>query len=190
MQYVLHTKEDAPEAARASLERVERKYGFVPNLAATMAQAPGLLHAYLEAEEAFRASALSAAEQEVVALTVSFRNACLYCMSAHSMLASMAGLPEEEVGALREGRSLASPRLEALRRFTLALLDAGGPVDPDAAEAFLRAGFTRSHALAVPLGVAFKSLSNLTHHLQPVPVDEPMLPFLWSPAGAAAGVGR
>lgn len=188
MEYVMHTREDAPDTARAGLERVEAKYGFVPNLAATMAQEPGLLHAYLEAEQAFRDSALSPQEQEVVALTVSFHNGCRYCMSAHSMLASMAGLAEADLTALRSGTALPTPRLEALRSLTLALMGVGETGADAAIEAFLDAGFDRHAALAVPLGVAFKTLSNLTHHIQPVPVDEPMQDFLWEPVGPEARV--
>jgi len=190
MEYTIHTMDDAPDAARSSLDRVSRKYGFVPNLAATMAQVPELLHAYLEVEEAFRQSALSPTEQEVVALTVSFRNGCRYCMSGHSMLGAMSGLGDADLEALRAGSPLPTRHLEAVRRFTGALLDVRGEVPEETVEAFMEAGFTREQVLAVPLGIAFKTLSNLTHHLQPVPVDEPMAPFAWAPTTHGEGVTR
>ncbi len=181
MDYVMHTRLDAPSAAAESLEKVAEKYGFVPNLAATMAQEPGLLSAYLVTEEAFRSSALSRVEQEVVALTVSFRNGCEYCMGGHSMLASMSGMTDEDLAALRNGAPMPTPRLEALRLFTIAALEARGSIPEDALRAFLDTGFAREHVLAIPTGIAFKMLSNLTHHLQRVPLDEPMAPFAWTP---------
>lgn len=176
---------DAP----SSLARVESKYGFVPNLAAAMAGSPELLHAYLEVEEAFRNSSLSAVEQEVVALTVSLRNACAYCMAGHSMLASMSGLGDASLAALRDGAQLPDERLEALRVFTTTVLDARGSVDEADIEKFLAAGFDEGDVLAVPLGIGFKMLSNLTHHLRSVPVDEPMAPFAWR-APTAPGATR
>lgn len=187
MEYVIHGRDDAPEGARASLESIERKYGFIPNLAGTMAQVPELLDAYVAAEAAFRRSALSPVEQEVVALTVSHRNGCRYCMSAHSMLATMSGLGAEDLEALRHGAPLPTARLEALRSFTRTLLEGHGEIADDKVEALLAAGYTREQLLAVPVGVAFKMLSNLTHHLQAVPLDEPMVAFAWEPASSANG---
>lgn len=181
MNVVMHTLESAPPEARASLELVKSRFGFIPNLTATMAQAPGLLHAYIEIWDAFSASALSPVEQQVVALTVSFRNGCRYCMSGHSMLASLAGIDGAALDALRRGGPLADRRLEALRAFTLAVIEAGGPVPESTVDAFLAAGFTREHVLAIPLGIAFKTLSNMTNRIQFVPVDEPLAGSRWEP---------
>ncbi len=185
MEHVIHTEETAPEASKPHLAAVRQKYGFVPNLAGSMSSAPPVLTAYLALEEAFRESPLSPVEQEVVALTVSRKNGCEYCMSGHSMLAGMVGLGADDLNALRAGSPLLTPRLESLRKFTEALLEATGSLDEGTVSDLYEAGYTREQAMAVPLGIAFKTLSNLSHHIHPVPVDDAFADHLWTPNAGA-----
>ncbi len=66
-----------------------------------MAEAPSMLEAYLAVGKALETSSLTPQEQQVVVLTVSYLNECAYCMTAHSAVAKMVGLPEGEISALR-----------------------------------------------------------------------------------------
>ncbi|MBA2660646.1 MAG: hypothetical protein H0U72_14240 [Nitrosospira sp.] len=45
--YVFHTPETAPEAARSILAGAQQKLRFVPNLYAGLANAPAVLEAYI-----------------------------------------------------------------------------------------------------------------------------------------------
>jgi uncharacterized protein (DUF1330 family) len=108
-------------------------------------------------------------------------------MSGHSMLATMAGMKEEDLAALRSGATLSTPRLEALRVFTKRLLEARGAVSEADLLSFLDAGYRRRQAMEVPLGIAFKTMSNFSHRLQPVAIDEPVKPFEWSPPAKQEG---
>lgn len=80
-----------------------------------------------------------------------------------------------------------TPRLEALRVYTRKLLETRGKVGDSDLKAFFAAGFTRRQAMEVPLGIAFKTLSNFSHHLQPVPLDDAVEPFRWTPVSGTAG---
>ena len=42
-EFRIHTLESAPESARPLLEQLKQQLGFVPNLAATMAESPLML---------------------------------------------------------------------------------------------------------------------------------------------------
>ena len=109
--FTLHTLDSVPKGARETLSAAQKRYGFVPNLMAAMAEAPPLLRSYAAVGEEFAKGTLTPIEQQVVILTVSRRHECDYCMAAHSGTAKMAGLPEDELEALRTGRVLRNPRL-------------------------------------------------------------------------------
>lgn len=123
-----HTPDTAPEEVRETLRARERELGMLPNIYGYFANAPGLLNAYLAADEEFRKNtALSPVEQEVVMLTISRENGCTYCVSVHSWLAdNFAKVPTEITDAIRERREIPDSRLEALSRFTQHMLESRG----------------------------------------------------------------
>lgn len=187
LDLIIHDETTAPEAARPALAATKKLFGFIPNLTGAMADAPSVLEGYAALGKAFGETSLSPVEREVVTLTVSFHNGCVYCMSGHSMLASMARMEAGDLEALRTGGSMPTSRLEALRVFTKKLLENRGRITDADLDAFLGAGYTRRQAMEVPLGIAFKTLSNFSHRLQPVPVDKAVEPHLWSPSTESNG---
>ncbi len=84
--------------------------------------------------------------------------------------------------ALRNETPLPSPRLEALRTFTIAVVRSRGLVDKHALADFLEAGFTQRQVLEVILGTAQKVMSNYTNHLADTPIDKPFQTFAWNKA--------
>ena len=182
--FTIHTKDSVPEASKELLGAAQAKYGFVPNLMGEMAEAPSMLKAYLALGEALEASSLTPQEQQVVVLTVSYLNQCAYCMTAHSAVAKMVGLPEGEISALREDRPLSDAKLEALRTFAGLLVDKRGWASEEDVATFLGAGYTRAQILEVIVGIAFKTLSNFTNHLADTPIDKQFAAFAWESAEA------
>lgn len=176
----IHSIDSAPEAARDTLRGVAKAYGFVPNLLAGLANAPAALRAYLGLAEQFSQSSLSAAEQQVVALSVSTFNQCGYCVAAHSVLAARA-LPPAQIEALRHNASIGDARLDALAAFTRAVVELRGWVGTAELAAFEQAGFTRAQALEVLLGVTQKTLSNYANHLIDTPIDGAFEAARWQP---------
>ena len=137
--FTIHTKDSAPEASKELLGAAQAKYGFIPNLMGELAEAPAALQAYLSVGEAFEASSLTPQEQQVVILAVSYLNECAYCMTAHSAVAKMVGLPEGEISALREGQPLSDAKREALRTFAGILVEQRGRASEEEVAAFLAA---------------------------------------------------
>ena len=187
LNLTIHTPESAPEAARDTLTEAQKAYGFIPNLIGAMAAAPGLAKSYFSVSKTFGSGSLTPIEQQVVALTVSHSNECVYCMAAHSGLARMVAIPDSELEALRTGQTLEHPKLEALRVFTRAMVDERGHVSNADIEAFLAAGFDEAQVLEVIVGIAMKTMSNYTNHISHIPLDRQFQPFEWE-AGAAATV--
>ncbi len=184
--FTTHNIESAPEAAKPLLEQSVQEYGMLPNLYQVMADSPELLESYFKLHELFERTALSVAERNVVWLAVNVENECHYCVPAHSAIAKMQGVDDDIIAALREGRALEDPKLDALRVFTLSLVRKRGNPDPAEVDSFLAAGFQPRAILDILVGIAQKVLSNYTNHLAQTPVDQAFVPFAWAPVKNAA----
>ena len=178
-QFPIHTPETAPEAARPILEGAKAGWGFVPNLHAKLASAPGALQAYSQLFDLVGKTGFTPAEQQVAYLTVSAIHECEYCVSGHSVLAGMAGLDAATIEALREGGALPDAKLQALRAFAAALVHGRGRVQPGELAGFLAAGYTEAQALELLVAVAAKTISNYANHLAGTPLDGFMAKTAW-----------
>jgi uncharacterized peroxidase-related enzyme len=168
----------APEAAEM-LKTAKARLGFIPNMYGYMANDPAVLGGYMLSYDAFRLTGgFTPAEQEVIFLTISRINGCSYCLAAHSMIADKkSGVPGDSLPALREGRPLPDAKLEAVARFTAAMVETRGNPGKPAVDAFLAAGYTSRHALAVVVAIACKTFSNMTNHLAGTAIDAPFQPY-------------
>ncbi|WP_341502529.1 carboxymuconolactone decarboxylase family protein [Gallaecimonas sp. GXIMD4217] len=177
-----HDLDSAPQAARPHLEKALSSLGFVPNLYAQLAEAPTTLEAYLTLNRLFEQGSLDARQRQLILLVTSVENGCGYCVPAHSVIAKqMAGVPAEVVAAVREGQPLSDARLEALRRFTLALLRHRGKVPDLELQAFLDAGHSQAQALEVVLGITIKTLSNYANRLAGTLAQPEFAAEAWTP---------
>lgn len=177
--FAIHTPETAPAASRPVLEGIRKAWGFIPNLHAGLAEAPTALTAYNQLFDLVGQGTLTSGEQQVVFMTANVLHECEYCASGHSMLAAKAGLDAATVDALREGRTLADPRLQMLREFTATLVLARGRVQPGQLAEFLAAGFTRAQVLEILVALAAKTISNYANHILGTPLDAFMAPTAW-----------
>ncbi len=178
--FPLHTPETAPDAAQSHLNAAQKSFGMIPNLEKVMASEPALLESYVTAWDAFDRTPLTPQERQVVYMTVNWENDCDYCVAWHTKLAKMARLDESEIQRLRDGASLSDPRLRALQHFTRRLLQTRGNPAPAELGAFLDAGYTTAHALAVVLGIAVKTMSNFTNGLAGTPLDSAVHDLAWT----------
>jgi AhpD family alkylhydroperoxidase len=181
----LHDAHDTPEGSAELPEKVKAAFGFTPNLTRVLAGAPAALKAYLTVGEIFASTSLTPQEQETVLLSVSFENGCGYCMAAHSAVGRLKGLPEDAVAALRSGDPLPDTRLNALSRFTRAVVRERGWPSADEEQAFLGAGFTPQNLLEVLVGVTMKTLSNYANNVADTTLDEAFAKHAWQ--GARGG---
>ena len=169
--FVSYDLNTAPAAAREVLAENARRFGKIPSPLARLSVSPLALRAALAGLTAFEHSSLAPLEREVLAMTMSVKNGCHYCVSLHRRLLEMLAAPAGLSEALQEGRSLESPKLEAVRAFTLALLERTGDVSDEAWQQFLAAGFDRAAALEVVVGVAAYTLTTFANRLTQAPLD-------------------
>ena len=177
--FPLHTIESAPEEVRDALKSMQERMGFLPTMAAKHAEAPPLLNAYLAAAPFFEKTSLTPTERTVVLMAASHRQNCDFCMTAHGWGAQRQGMDDGTLSALRSGIPLPEPKLEALRLFTLAMLEKRGVVSDDDKQAFFSAGYAPSHALEVILGLALKTMTNYTNALARTPPNPEFGDAIW-----------
>lgn len=181
--FTTHTAATAPEAARPTMNGVHRKLGHLPAAVGLMAESPELLKGFLTVNGIFESCALDPVEREVVVLTVATRNECHLCVAMHTATLTRLGAEAEVIAALRAGTPLPNDRLEALRRFTHAVLDHRGAVPEEQLVAFLAADYQPRHALDVVLGVGTYTISTFANRLTGAPLDPPVAAYAWQPAG-------
>lgn len=167
------TLDNAGADAKPILEKALAQVGFIPNMYARMVHSPALLDTYLHGYAAFRGqSGFSTLEQEVLFLVISRENGCEYCVAAHSFIADKkSGVPAEVTDAIRDGRPIRDPKLQALARFARIMVAARGLPSRADAEAFLAAGYEDRHILGVVLAISVKTISNYANHLFHTPLD-------------------
>jgi uncharacterized peroxidase-related enzyme len=180
----IHTLESAPAESAPALRTLEEGLGFVPNLAATMAESSVLITGFVDLRKTLAGSELSGVEREIVALAVSLENDCDYCMAAHSTFALMQDADEDAVVAARAGDPPSDPKLGALYRFARSLVRQKGHVNPRETQALLDAGYSRGALFEVVAQVGHTTLANFAHSISNAPVDAAFAAQAWATAAA------
>ena len=179
----IHTMDTAPEASKPLLARSQAAVGRIPGLHGVMAESPALLEGYQVLHKLFsQDTSFDADELTVVWQAINVEHACHYCVPAHTGIAKMMKVDDAIIDALRNETPLPTPRLEALRTFTLKMVRERGNVSDEDVQTFLDAGFTKQQVLEVVLGLAQKVMSNYTNHFAQTPVDQVMQKFNWTKA--------
>jgi uncharacterized peroxidase-related enzyme len=151
-----------------------KQVGFIPNMYANMANAPGVLSTYLHGYDLFRKeSGLSPAEQEVVFLSISQYNGCTYCTAAHSMIADKKShVPKDVLQAIRAREPIPDPKLAALAAMAVEMVAKHGQPSPEVVKRFLDAGYQERDLLYIVLAAAVKTLSNYSNQAFGTQLDE------------------
>lgn len=179
-EFKRHDLDSAPEGARPLLEHSQKNMGMIPGLHGVMAESPQVLEAYQKLHQLVLGSSFDNDEKTVVWQTINVENACHYCVPAHTGIAKMMEVSDDITNALRDETPLPSDKLEALRTFTLAVMNKQGNVSQDDLSAFLTAGYKNRQVLEVILVLSQKVMSNYINHIADTPIDEPFKKFAWS----------
>lgn len=179
MDFTIHTIETAPAESQEALVRAKETFGFIPNLEGIFAESPALLKGSMTLWELFTTTSFTSIEQQVIYLTANYENKCHYCMAAHTGLAKMVGMTQENIQALRNGMPVQNAKLQALRHFTQRMVQTKGWVSDREIEDFLAVGYSKQQALEVILGLAIKVMHNYTNHIAKTPLDKQFKPYSW-----------
>lgn len=170
------TKTEVSEKNQATFDQLEKQIGFVPNLYAYYAKNDTALNDYLVLQG--RKSTLRAKEKEVVNLVTSQINGCRYCQSAHTAIGKMNGFNDEQILEIRGGKASFNTKLDALAKFTAAVVSNKAKISNEAKEAFFNAGYSEANMIDVVILIGDKIMSNYIHNLTGFEIDFPIAPEL------------
>ncbi|MER6599757.1 carboxymuconolactone decarboxylase family protein [Streptomyces parvus] len=173
------TPATAPPASRRAMEAVTERLGYRPAAVARLAASPHTLDGFLKISAIFDACTLDPLSREVVVMTMATRNDCHVCVAMHTAKLTALDAGPALIAALRDPAhpALSDERLDAVRRFTLAVLASAGDVDDGDLRDFLAYGYTEQNALEVVLGIGAYTLSTLANRLTGAPVDDQLAAF-------------
>jgi uncharacterized peroxidase-related enzyme len=166
--------DSATGKAKDLLDAVKAKMGMVPNMMATLANAPAVLESYLAFSGAVGGSSLSPKTREAIAIAIAETNACNYCLSAHAVIGKGAGLSETDIASAREFNASDS-KLDAILKLARAINDTRGfATDADLAAA-RTAGITDAQILEVVAVVSLNVFTNYLNHVADPKIDFPII---------------
>jgi AhpD family alkylhydroperoxidase len=179
-----HTAQSAPPAARRFLTATQAHLGYLPAGMARMAASPQLVDGFLKLTAIFDSTTLDPVAREVLVMTVATRNRCHICVAMHTAALTALGASPELIAALRGSDPIPDERLDAIRIFTLRVMDTAGEAGEAALREFLGRGYTTQNALEVVLGIGTYTMSTLANRLTGAPVDDQLAGHTWHPATA------
>lgn len=179
-----YTAETAPPAARRILAATEAHLGYLPAGMARMVASPQLADAFRKLTAIFDSTTLEPLAREVLVMTVATRNRCHICVAMHTAALTALDAGPELIAALRGARPLPDQRLDAIRVFTLRVMDTAGDVGEPALRNFLARGYTTQNALEIVLGIGTYTMSTLANRLTGAPVDDQLAAHAWHPETA------
>ena len=163
---------DTTAERQAILSEIHAAFGATPNMFRAVANSPAALKSMWGAFGALGGGALPARLGEQVAVAIANRNACEYCLAAHTVLGRKAGASAEEMSEAQAGRS-DDPKTAAALRFALAVVERRGQVDAEEVEALRAAGFDDGEIVELLAHVALNLFTNYVNVALAVPVDFP-----------------
>ena len=179
MTFPSHDQDSAPEASKPLLAESQKAFGRLPGLHKVLAESPQAYEGYQVLHKLFTETDFDAEELTVVWQSINVENECHYCVPAHTGIAKMMKVSDEISDALRNETALPTPKLEALRTFTVQMVRNRGFVSDAQMQAFFDAGYSHRAVLDVILGMAQKTMSIYVNHVAETPVDEVFQPLAW-----------
>jgi alkylhydroperoxidase family enzyme len=189
-QYRLHTIESAPEKARDGLRALQHDFGFIPNVAATMAESPVEMNAFVPLFKQFHSGTLTETHRQVLLLSNAVANTSAWAVAMHSTLSLQQGVDASDVQAMREGRLPAEPKQAALSALTRVLIERRGHADDVDLATFSKAGFSPAQALEVVVGLAGSTFTNYTAGITNPALEDIFQAQAWSPGPRTAVEAR
>lgn len=159
---------------KSLLEQIHAAFGTTPNMFRAVANSPAALKSMWGAFGALGGGVIGARVGEQIAVAVADRNACEYCLAAHTALGRKAGATADEMRAAQAGES-SDPKTAAALRFSLQLVSARGQVSGADVQALRAAGFNDEEVVEILAHVALNLFTNYVNVAFSVPVDFPVV---------------
>lgn len=166
------TPESATPEQRALFDAIHSQLGMIPNFLKVFANSPDALKAFLGLHSIANSGVLDPMTRERIALALAQKNACAYCLSAHTAIGRKAGLNGAEIEANRAGTSQDAKAAEAVK-FARALVEHTGEVTAAELDAVRSAGYSDAEIVEIITHVGMNILTNILGRASRVDIDFP-----------------
>ncbi|GAB5469191.1 MAG: carboxymuconolactone decarboxylase family protein [Rhodospirillales bacterium] len=162
----------------AALEAISKMFGgYVPNLHRVLARSPAMIEAFEAMRRLLQGTKISALERELVAIEVSRRSGCDYCMTAHTYFADRMKLERDDLRRAEAGKPLTSDsRLALVQRATQRLLDRKGRLSDAELAEFKAAGLGEDELIEIIGIIGWYVMSTYTNNLAQTEIDGFFMP--------------
>lgn len=167
---------DTTPDRRAVLADINAAFGATPNMFRAVANSPAALQGMWGLFGALGKGAIPAKLGEQIAVAIANRNACSYCLAAHTALGRKAGASGDEMTEAQSGRS-GDVRTAAALAFALRVVDGRGQVEDGDVQALREAGFGDEELMEILAHVALNLFTNYVNVVFAVPLDFPAVKF-------------
>ena len=157
---------------KALLDPIHAAFGTTPNMFRAVANSPAALKSMWSAFGALGGGVIASKLGEQIAVAVADRNACEYCLAAHTALGRKAGASAEEMQHAQAGEST-DAKTQAALRFALKVVNDRGQVGDTDVQALRAVGFGDEEIVEILAHVALNLFTNYVNVALNVPVDFP-----------------
>ncbi len=159
------------------LQQIQGAFGAVPNMFKAVANSPAALTSMWAAFGALGQGVLPAKLAEQIAVAVAERNACEYCLAAHTALGRKAGASSEEMLAAQHGEAHDAKTSAALQ-FALKVVEQRAAISDADVSALRQHGFDDQHIVEILAHVALNLFTNYVNVAFAVDLDFPVVKLL------------
>lgn len=154
------------------LGQIHSAFGATPNMFRAVANSTAALKSMWGSFGALGGGVIAPKLGEQIAVAIANRNACEYCLAAHTALGRKAGASGDEMSAAQDGQSQ-DPKTAAALRFALRVVEGRGQIETADVEALRGAGFNDEEIVEILAHVALNLFTNYVNVAFAVPVDFP-----------------
>jgi uncharacterized peroxidase-related enzyme len=164
--------QDTTDERQVLLGQIHAAFGDTPNMFRAVANSTAALKSMWGSFGALGNGVIPAKLGEQIAVAIANRNACEYCLAAHTALGRKAGASSQEMTAAQGGES-EDPKTAAALRFVLRVVEGRGQIDDADVQQLRTAGFGDEEIVEILAHVALNLFTNYINVAFSVPVDFP-----------------
>lgn len=169
---LLVNPKDSTGERQQILGQIHSAFGATPNMFRAVANSTAALKSMWGSFGALGSGVIPPKLGEQIAVAIANRNACEYCLAAHTALGRKAGASGDEMSAAQDGQSQ-DPKTAAALRFALRVVEGRGQIETADVEALRAAGFNDEEIVEILAHVALNLFTNYVNVAFAVPVDFP-----------------
>lgn len=154
------------------LGQIHSAFGATPNMFRAVANSSAALKSMWGSFGALGGGVIPAALGEKIAVAIANRNACEYCLAAHTALGRKAGASSQEMSAAQGGQS-DDPKTAAALHFALRVVEGRGQIEDGDVAQLRSVGFNDEEIVEILAHVALNLFTNYVNVAFAVPVDFP-----------------